>query len=250
MSRFLHPFTLVMAAWLTGFSPLGWTSPVIPQPISQPTAAAALQAFTLRYHARYMGFAGQATLTLQAAQNQQWRYTLQVQHALASLTQSTLFDEQNVDGRTILRPLENRSVTKIPFRHRSVQAHYDWHARQATWTGDAKPSRRGPVALEPGDLDGLLVNLAVVRDLAHHQALRYRMVDGGRAVTLTYQVIEPEIMNLNGKPVTAIRIERDEHKNNKQQIAWVVAGIPAPVRLLQRENGKDMLELVLATNSQ
>jgi len=246
-TSFLRAITLAMTVCLAGFALPGLAS----QPASQPPSTTTLQPFTLSYHARYLGFAGQGTLTLQAAGHNQWRYTLRIQHAVASLMQSTLFDEQNTGSGKILRPLESRSVSKIPFRNRKVQAHYDWDAAQATWRGDVKPARQGPVALQPGDLDGLLINLAVVRDvkrnIAQNQRLHYRMVDGGRAVTLDYQVAGTETVTLNGKPVTATRIERNNR--GKQQIAWIVAGIPAPVRLLQREEGKDVLELLLVTGA-
>jgi len=231
MNNLLRTLALATAGWLAGFSLSAFASPYMLQP------------FSLQYHARYMGLAGQGTLTLQAAEHNQWRYTLHVQHAVASLTQSTLFDEQG----TILRPLSSHNTSRIPFRNHSTQAHYDWDARLATWSGDVKPSRQGPVPLEPGDLNGLLINLAVVRDVAQGQRLHYRMVDSGRAVTLEYQIIGTETVTLDGKPVQANRIERSHR--NKQQIAWVVPGIPAPVRLLQRENGKDVLELSLLSGT-
>ena len=31
----------------------------------------------------------------------------------------------------------------------------------ATWTGDVKPDRAGPVKLQAGDLDAMLINLAI-----------------------------------------------------------------------------------------
>jgi hypothetical protein len=34
-------------------------------------------------------------------------------------------------------------------KKRNVEANYDWNARQATWSGDIKPERSGPVALKP-----------------------------------------------------------------------------------------------------
>ena len=54
-------------------------------------------------------------------------------------------------------------------------------AGAATWTGDVKPSRRDPVPLHEGDLDALLIDLAVVRDAEPGKTLHYRNVDGGRA---------------------------------------------------------------------
>jgi len=251
MNRFLPALTVVLAASLASFCLPGFASHAASPPTPQSALAPALQPFAFTYHARYLGLTGQGTLTLQAAGHNQWRYTLRIQHAVASLTQSTLFDEQNTNSGKVLRPLESRSVSKIPFRNRKVQAHYDWDTAQATWRGDVKPARQGPVALQPGDLDGLLINLAVVRDvkrnIAQNQRLHYRMVDGGRAVTLAYQIVGTETVTLNGKPIPATRVERNDR--NKQQIAWIVAGIPAPVRLLQREDGKDVLELLLVTGA-
>jgi len=240
IKRLLRMLTLLAAAlWLTGLNAPGIASPTTP--------SLALQPFTLQYHARYLSFSGRGTLSLQAETDRRWRYTLHVQHTLASLTQSTLFDEQDTDTRTILRPLESRSASKVPFRHRTVHAHYDWDTRQVTWSGDVKHSRRGPVPLEPGDLDGLLINLVVVHDALQNQRLHYRMVDNGRAVTLDYRISGTETLLLDGKPVHATRVER--HNRNKQQIAWIVPGVPAPVRLLQREDGKDVLELLLITSA-
>ena len=52
---------------------------------------------------------------------------------------------------------------------------------EARWTGDVKPDRAGPVKLQAGDLDAMLLNLAIVRDVAAGKPLNYRMVDDGRA---------------------------------------------------------------------
>jgi len=245
---YLHALGLLVSVWLAGFGPTGLAA--------SPASSPALQAFSFPYHARYLSFTGQGTLSLQQIAGNRWRYTLQVRHPLASLTQSTVFDVVDVAGvantgtHQVFRPLETVNESKIPFRHRRVTGHYDWDTGLATWSGDAKPGRRGPVALQPGDLDGLLVNLAVVRDLARapvQRILSYRMVDAGRAVALDYQAVGTETLTVNGRPVQATRVERNTR--NKQQIAWIVPGMPVPVRLLQREDGKDVLELVLAAPS-
>jgi len=235
-----RPHRLIVAAWIASAS--------LPVLASQPSQAAqasptapSLQAFTAHYQASAMGMKGQATMTLEAVDpaTRQWRYTLTVRNPLARVRQSTVFTQT---GDT-LQPLHTVSATRLLTQERTVEGHYDWSARVATWTGDARAHRRGPVALEPGDMDGLLINLAVMRDLAQNRPLHYRMVDNGHATILDYRVTGTQSMTVQGKPVQVTRIERTT--DDKQQIAWIAPDLPAPVRLLQREGGKDTLELVL-----
>ncbi len=66
-------------------------------------------------------------------------------------------------------------------------------ATRRTWTGDIKPDRAGPIALKAGDMDALLINLAIARDLAAGKPLTYRMVDEGRGQEpMTYRVVGKE----------------------------------------------------------
>ncbi len=74
--------------------------------------------------------------------------------------QSTVFDEVN----GAYRPLAQSTVRKLLFTRRQTTGVYDWSARKATWTGDVKKTRRTPVDLQAGDMSGLLINLAVIRD--------------------------------------------------------------------------------------
>ncbi len=219
-----------------------------PRPLSLATAALAalvslpalaVQPFTANYQASYMGLQANGVMTLAAENNGRWRYTLQVKNQLAELSQSTLFDEQN--GR--LRPLSSHDASVVPFKRRSVDARYDWGSNQATWSGDVKPDRRGPVPLQSGDMDGLLINLAIARDVAAGKPLNYRMVDGGRVKTLSYRVIGKENMTVDGRTVEATKVSRVD--GDKEQIAWIAPGMPAPLRLLQREGGKDSLDLTI-----
>lgn len=201
--------------------------------------ALAMQPFTADYQASYMGMQANGVMTLAAEGNGQWRYTLQVKNPLAELSQSTLFDEQA--GR--LRPLSSHDLTVVPFKRRAVDTRYDWNSSQATWSGDVKPERRGPVRLQSGDMDGLLINLAIARDVAAGKPLSYRMVDGGRAKTLAYRVIGKENVTVEGRSVEATKVSRVD--GDKEQIAWIAPNMPVPVRLLQREGGKDALDLTI-----
>ncbi|WP_282276784.1 DUF3108 domain-containing protein [Stenotrophomonas sp. PS02297] len=217
-----------------------------PLPLAAATFAAlaslpafAVQPFTANYQASYMGLQANGVMTLAAENGGKWRYTLQVKNQLAELSQSTLFEERS--GQ--LRPLSGHDASVIPFKRRAVDARYDWGSNQATWSGDVKPERRGPVALQSGDMDGLLINLAIARDVAAGKPLNYRMVDDGRAKTLSYRVVGKENMTIDGKTVEATKVSRVD--GNKEQIAWIAPGMPVPVRLLQREGGKDALDLTI-----
>ena len=135
------------------------------------------------------------------------------------------------------------AFSAVPVKRRAVDARYDWSRNQATWSGDVKPDRSGPVPLQAGDMDGLLINLAIARDVAAGKPLNYRMVDGGRVKTLSYRVIGKENMTVGGKTVETTKVSRVD--GNKEQIAWVAPNMPVPVRLLQREDGQNSLDLTI-----
>jgi len=223
MKSLARPFSLLAAAALAVAS----------------LPALALQPFTADYQASYMGVQATGTMTLAQAGSDQWKYSLQIQNPMATLSQNTVFDEKN--GQ--LRPLSGNDSSALLVKRRSVQAKYDWNAKQATWSGDVKPERRGPVALQPGDMDALLINLAIARDFKAGKPLTYRMVDEGRVKQMTYQVVGKEALTVNGKQQQATKVSRTD--GNKELIAWIVPDLPVPARLLQRENGQDTLDLTI-----
>ncbi len=201
--------------------------------------AMALEPFKADYLASYMGMQANGTMTLTSEGANKWRYSLKVKNQLADLSQSTVFDESN--GR--LRPLSSNDRSVLLVKKRNVDATYNWSSNQATWTGDVKPDRRGPVALKTGDMDALLINLAIARDLAAGKPLTYRMVDEGRIKPMTYKVVGQEKINVAGKSYDATKVSRTD--GNKELIAWIVKEFPVPARLLQRESGKDALDLTI-----
>ncbi|OOW70865.1 hypothetical protein Xmlh_01780 [Xanthomonas axonopodis pv. melhusii] len=203
--------------------------------------ALAMQPFQADYSANYMGMQANGTMTLAAAGANQWRYTLTIQNQLANLTQSTVFEEAN--GR--LRPVSSNDTSSMMVKRRNVTANYDWKTSQATWGGDIKPDRRGPVKLQPGDMDALLINLAITRDLAAGKPLNYRMVDEGRIKPMSYKVVGKETITVNGKQEQATKVSRVD--GDKELIAWVVKDLPVPARLLQKEKGQDALDLTIKT---
>ncbi|MDQ3269032.1 MAG: DUF3108 domain-containing protein [Pseudomonadota bacterium] len=199
--------------------------------------ATAIEPFTADYQANYMGMQGQGQMRLVPEGEGRWRYTLDINSSLAKLKQSTVFEEHKGNWR----PLSGDDSTSLFVKNSRKAANYDWGSGNATWTGDVKPERAGPVQLQNGDMDALLINLALVRDVAAGKPLRYRLVDNGRTKQLDYKIAGTEKIDVGGTPRQATRVVNTD--GDKQTIAWVVEGMPVPARILQREDGKDALDL-------
>ncbi|UHQ19690.1 DUF3108 domain-containing protein [Lysobacter sp. KIS68-7] len=188
------------------------------------------------YTARYMGMEGAGHISL-APSGGQWTYTLRISSSLATLSQSTTFDEK--DGHW--RPLSGTDAAAVLIKKSNKNAQYDWAKGEATWSGDVKPDRAGPVKLQPGDLDAMLLNLAIARDVNAGKPLHYRMVDDGRAKDLTYTVVGKEAINIGGKSKQATKVSRTDGR--RETVLWIVDGLPVPARILQRKDGADEIDL-------
>lgn len=201
--------------------------------------ALAVEAFTAQYNASALGMVGEGQMSVSPQPGNRWQYTLSVRNQAVDLSQKTVFDVQ--DGR--MRPLSSSDTSRLLIKKKNVNTVYDWSKAQATWSGDVKPDRAGPVKLAAGDMDALLVNLAIVCDVAAGRPLTYRMVENGRAKPMIYQVAGKERITVAGKPQEATKVVRTD--GDKQTIVWVVADAPVPARILQREKGQDTIDLTL-----
>lgn len=201
--------------------------------------APVLKPFTAVYDVNYMGLGGTGTMTLASAGGDRWRYSLDINSTIATVKQSTTFEANG--GRW--RPLSNSDSANLLIRRNNKQATYDWNTHEARWTGDVKADRAGPVELRDGDLDAMLLNLVIPRDLATGSALDYRMVDNGRVRQMNYEVAGKDTVQVDGATKPATRISRTD--GNKQQVLWVVDGMPVPARILQRRDGKNEMDLTL-----
>lgn len=199
--------------------------------------AVAVQAFSADYEANAMGMQGNGHMSITAQGNDRWQYTLTIRNALVDLSQSTVFDEQ--EGW--LRPLSSTDLSRLLVKKKAVNTSFDWGRNQATWSGDVKPGRAGPVALKTGDMDALLVNLALVRDVAAGKPLNYRMVENGNAKPMNYRVVGKEKITIGGKSHDATKVSRTS--GSKEIVVWVVPGMPVPARILQRQDGQDSIDL-------
>lgn len=208
-----------------------------------------LSPFTARYEADYHGKpAGDATLALVRESDPRWRVDLGIHGRRGMLgvlglnvQQSTVFDA--IDGR--YRPLSQSTVRKGLFLGKTATGAYDWARGTAQWTGDLKDRHKRPVALLSGDMSGLLINLAIVRDARPGAVLRYRFVEGGRVRDHAYRVADtPETITVGGIDFAALRVART-NGGGDETVVWVAEGVPTPVRILQREDGEDAVDLRL-----
>lgn len=183
---------------------------------------------------------GVATLQVVPAGAGRWRVDLTMDGkglfgvAGINAQQSTVFDEAG----GLYRPLAQSTVRSLLFRRKQSTGVYDWSIRKAHWTGDVKKSRQAPVDLQPGDMSGLLINLAVIRDAEPGRMLDYRYVDTGRVRSQHYAVAaEPERIDVGELTYDALRVERVQAGDDRMSI-WVADGVPTPIRILQSDDGE------------
>ncbi len=200
----------------------------------------AVKPFVANYEATVKGaIQADARMKLASAGGDRWSYELSVNSPIASIRQTTIFEDR--DGAW--RPLSGSDSIQMLMKKSQKNATYDWASGEARWTGNVKPDRAGPVKLQAGDVDAMLLNLAIVRDVAAGKALSYRMVDNGMARQQVYQNLGQESITVAGKANTATKVSRTS--DGKQVTVWVVEGLPVPARILQQDDGKDALDLVL-----
>ncbi len=142
-----------------------------------------------------------------------------------------------------LRPVGNRETINMVIKKKTKQGSFDWSSGQASWSGDVKADRKGPIKLQAGDVDGMTLNLAIVRDALAGKPMRYRLIENGKAKPLTFSNAGKESVTVEGKPMQAIKVSGNDGGNH--MTLWVVDGIPVPVRIQQREDDGDTIDLRL-----
>lgn len=210
--------------------------------------AQALEPFVANYQVLRAGRSlGEATMQVARGEGPRWRVDLGMRGTgiigLAGINaeQSTVFD--TIDET--YRPLTQSTLRKMLFTRKQTVGTYDWRSLSARWKGDVRKTRRAAVVLQPGDMSGLLINLAIIRDAQPGKVLDYRFVDDGRVRNHHYMVApQLETVAVGDIGYNAMRVTRVQG-DNEETVIWVVDGVPTPIRMLQRENGVDTYDLRL-----
>lgn len=202
------------------------------------SAHAELRPFTADYSVRYQGIPATAQGSLTRS-GENWTYLMTIGNLAASMNQATYFRERN---GTYL-PLGGSDRMEYLGQRRAIRTHYDWPNLLVRWSGDAKPSRVGPVPLRVGDLDALLLQLALVRDHEAGRSMQYRVTENARTRPATFRRAGIERFEVGGRKVDAVRYV--QNGSRKTTTAWVAAGVPAPVQLSQQEDGRETVRLTM-----
>lgn len=250
MNRIL-PLAILLSVALAGPSRAQSIAPSALPVAAAP--AALLQPFVATYQVFHEGRElGQATLQLVHLDSTRWRVDLGMQGkgllrlSGLNLQQSTLFDS---DGHAY-RPLSQSTVKRTFLSNSKSMGLYDWSARTARWTGDVKKNRNGPVPLHDGDMSGLLIDLALIRDAQPGSTFHYRFVDDGHVRDHNW-IVAPQTeattvgeLSYDAMRATRVQAGSDSATGNSTTI-WVATGVPTPIRILQRDNGADSTDLRL-----
>jgi len=212
--------------------------------------AAEITPFEADYRATFMGLQASAKMSLTRAEGEgapRWMYQLEIEGAGARLMQMTLFEADGDDWRPLSSHDSQRGesgVALLLVKNRSTTSSWDWQLGEARWSGDIAPERSAPVPLQPGDLDAMLLNLVLVRDVAARRPLTYRLVDDGRAREQRFQRAGTEEISVGETTQRALKVRRED--GNRAITVWIVEGVPVPVRILQQRKGKDHIDLRLS----
>ena len=93
-------------------------------------------------------------------------------------------------------------------------------------------------------MNGLLINLALLRDVVPGATLQYRFVEYGRAKDQQFQVSmarEPQVVD--DLAYQALRVDRVRGGGDSTTF-WVVEAVPTPIRIVQVDD-EDTYELQL-----
>lgn len=215
--------------------------------------AGALEPFTARYEVLRDGKAqGEAVMRLERIDGAQWRFTSDVRGTSGmarlsgfEMTESTDFDALP-DGR--LKPLSARSEGGISLRRRSIGTEFDWSAGEVRWNGDAKPEHRGPAPLGADTVNPQILNLALAQRLraGADGVIRLDMVNRGDSDPVEYRVRGRESVSVPMGQREAIALHHRRTDKDREITLWIDPSLPpAPLRVLQREDGADAYELRL-----
>ena len=248
-----------LALPMPGGSALAQQTPVAQSPPQVPGAVDVARGEDAPYQLRpfsgnYQVFRGErplgtATMRLVNTGGNRWRIDLNIVGtqgiagaAGVNIQQSTVFD---ANGNQY-RPVSQSTVQRALFSTRKTVGTYDWGKSTASWSGDVKKSRRGrTIALQAGDMSGLLINLAIMRDAKLGASLQYRFVDDSR-MRIQHYTVAPATENVKVGEMNydTFRIDRVQSGEDRTTV-WFTPEVPLPVRIHMKDGDDAALDLML-----
>ncbi|GAB4351622.1 MAG: hypothetical protein Kow006_15670 [Gammaproteobacteria bacterium] len=129
-------------------------------------------------------------------------------------------------------------------KKRTVQLKFDWAKQQVVNTINNDP---WTMRIEPGTMDKLAVQLALMRDLkAGHNNLFYRVADGGRMKDYRFSIVERGTIETSLGSLDVVRVRRDRGRNGRYTDLWCAEKLDfLPALVVQYRDGKEHARMTL-----
>jgi hypothetical protein len=194
---------------------------------------------------------GEAHFKVEPIGEHRYRYTAisSGTRGMASLLGATI-EETAVfevgDDTTPWLPESFRYEREIAISRRRESLQFDW--QEGIVTGLDRHNDEWQASIEPGVLDPLLVNLAVIRDLClgASGSLAYAVAEHGGVEEERYRIGSVERQHVTAGIFRALQVER-EHASDRETISWhapVLAYLPIRMRHIDDD---EILEMQLVT---
>jgi len=215
--------------------------------------ASTLQPFTARYEVLRDGKSqGEAVMRLERVSDNRWKFSSDVRGTSGmarisgfEMTESTEFEVRDDGG---LKPLSASAEGGISLRRRSIGTEFDYGRNEVRWNGDAKPNQRGPAPLSERSVNPQILNLALAQQLRSgaEGSIRLDLVNRGDSDPVEYRIGAKQSVSVPLGTREAVTLEHRRTDKDRVITLWIDPSLPpAPVRVLQREDGEDAYELRL-----
>ncbi len=129
-------------------------------------------------------------------------------------------------------------------KNRDVKIDFDWPQQQVKMRVD---DNKWQMELEPGTLDKMVYQLAVMRDLKRGlDTFSYRVADGGKMKSYNFETFDKESVETPYGDFQALKVERFRDDRERETIFWCVPELDyLPVKVVNIEPDGLRTEAVL-----
>jgi hypothetical protein len=195
---------------------------------------------------------GEAVMKLERIEGSRWKFSSDVRGTSGmarlsgfEMSEHTEFEVREDGG---LKPLSASAAGGISLRRRSIDTEFDYARNEVRWSGDAKPDQRGPAPLSARTVNPQILNLALAQQLraGAEGSIRLDLVNRGDSDPVEYRIGEKQSVSVPLGTREAITLQHRRTDKDRVITLWIDPSLPpAPLRVLQREDGKDAYELRL-----